>query len=119
MQAKLPAGWKLCDGKDGRPDFKNRIPRGSSFNTKGDAHGGNEMIKLKLENLPDHIHQFKLPFTEFDSTWGTDGENKHVRPARFGGNNIINSEKNSIDKKAASQFEDFPGTIGVYFIIKV
>lgn len=47
----VPAGWVICDGTNGTPDMRNRVPRGSSNDTELGASGGADTA-----SLPSHTH---------------------------------------------------------------
>ena len=60
---KAPNGWELCDGKDGRPDLLGRFILGAG-NGKDlpdrniNESGGQYKIKLTVDNLPAHAHDY-------------------------------------------------------------
>lgn len=52
-------GWALCDGREGRPDFRNRFLAGAGEEPspiKLGTPGGRKKVKLTLDNLPKHTH---------------------------------------------------------------
>ena len=57
-----PAGWALCDGKNGTPDLKGRFLMGFSAGHKSYGKigqiGGNETVKLSTTEIPAHSHTF-------------------------------------------------------------
>jgi microcystin-dependent protein len=58
--AKLPAGWKLCDGTNGTPNLLGRFVVGynhaqSDYNQVNNK-GGEERHKLLPSEIPDHVH---------------------------------------------------------------
>jgi hypothetical protein len=58
--AKLPAGWKLCDGTNGTPNLLGRFIVGynqaqSDYNQVNNK-GGEERHKLLPSEIPDHVH---------------------------------------------------------------
>jgi hypothetical protein len=77
----IPAGWALCDGKDGRPDLLNRFalgagPRGSSAPSPGDrggagshAHDASAHVGIALSG--EHFHH--LPTDWYDRTVPSEG----------------------------------------------
>jgi hypothetical protein len=54
----IPSGYALCDGKNGTPNLVNKFIIGSSGNYKIGETGGNEKIKLSVNQLPPHNHNF-------------------------------------------------------------
>ena len=54
----VPNGFALCDGKNGTPNLVNRFIIGSGGNYKTGTTGGNEKIKLNIDQLPPHNHIF-------------------------------------------------------------
>lgn len=65
---KIPDGWALCNGADGRPDLRGRFIVGYSddtSDTRSDykeiaAIGGNDSIELTLDNMPEHEHNVSV-----------------------------------------------------------
>ena len=51
-----PFGWALCDGTNGTPDLRGRIPRGGINNEIGGAESVN--ITLQTGNMPAHSHAY-------------------------------------------------------------
>lgn len=54
----IPSGYALCDGKNGTPNLVNKFIIGSGGNYKIVETGGNEKIKLSVNQLPPHNHNF-------------------------------------------------------------
>ena len=54
----IPSGYALCDGKNGTPNLVNKFIIGSGGNYKIGETGGNEKIKLSVNQLPPHNHNF-------------------------------------------------------------
>lgn len=52
----IPAGWALCDGKNGTPDLRDRFIMGASSDSDIGATGGTNHVTLTVENLPPHSH---------------------------------------------------------------
>lgn len=58
--AAIPAGWALCDGTNGTPDLRGRIPVGvdpgqAEFDTLGKT-GGAKTVTLSTGQIPGHNH---------------------------------------------------------------
>lgn len=59
-QYNVPAKWHICDGTNNTPDLRGRFVLGvSDAHTKG-SKGGEETVKLKVNNLPSHDHKMPL-----------------------------------------------------------
>lgn len=52
----IPEGWALCDGENGTPDLRGRFVLGSSDKYELDTVGGEETVKLTIEQIPEHNH---------------------------------------------------------------
>lgn len=61
---RIPDGWALCDGhfnkflNDWMPDLKDKFVRGAHSIVKNRDWGGDDLVTLKVENLPDHNHRY-------------------------------------------------------------
>lgn len=53
---RVPAGWKLCDGSDGRPDLRDKFVVGSGGAYVAGSTGGCSKVTLTIGNLPAHKH---------------------------------------------------------------
>lgn len=55
----VPDGWALCDGTNGTPDLRGKIPLGSQGNNLNQV-GGAETVAITLQtaNLPPHKHTY-------------------------------------------------------------
>ena len=58
----IPSGYALCDGKNGTPNLVNKFIIGSGGNYKIGETGGNEKIKLSVNQLPPHNHNFSAKY---------------------------------------------------------
>lgn len=56
----VPTKWHICDGTSGTPDLRGRFVLGVSDNYTKGSKGGEETVKLKVNNLPSHDHQIPL-----------------------------------------------------------
>lgn len=56
----VPDKWHVCDGTNGTPDLRGRFVLGVSDTYKKGAKGGEESVKLKVNNLPSHDHKMPL-----------------------------------------------------------
>lgn len=59
----LPAGWKLCDGEEGRPDLRGRFVLGLGQDKerklterRRDEKGGEERHTITVAEMPAHSH---------------------------------------------------------------
>lgn len=53
-----PAGWAMCDGKNGTPDLRGRFiyGYGSGLGKTFNKRGGGETHKLSINEIPSHNH---------------------------------------------------------------
>ncbi len=52
-------GWYLCDGRNGSPDLRGRVANGRDpkrSDYRIGAQGGNEQVKLSIDQMPHHTH---------------------------------------------------------------
>lgn len=54
--ADIPYGWALCDGKDGRPDLREKFILGAGGEYDPGDTGGEEEVTLTVEQIPEHKH---------------------------------------------------------------
>lgn len=52
----IPAGWALCDGKNGTPDLRNRFIAGAGDKYKPGEAGGMDTVTLNVKQIPAHDH---------------------------------------------------------------
>ena len=98
-QAEVPKGWALCDGTNGTPDLRGRFVLGAMVgDNKDDKHtktavqlpgsefgktGGEEIVKLTLENMPPHEHDIigggGIVGVHHRSFAGENGDDKAIR----------------------------------------
>ena len=64
----IPSGYALCDGKNGTPDLLNKFIIGSGGTYKIGDSGGNEKIKLSVNQLPPHNHNFNAKYIQKSGT---------------------------------------------------
>ncbi len=55
----LPNYWKICNGKNGTPDLRDKFIIGASDNKVGEQ-GGQSTVILKEEHLPKHKHDMNI-----------------------------------------------------------
>lgn len=61
--SKIPEGWKICDGNNGTPDLRGRFILGQGLGMnltqrKMSDRGGDETVKLTVEQMPKHSHKY-------------------------------------------------------------
>ena len=54
--ANIPAGWILCDGRNGSPDLRNRFVVGAGGNYSPHNRGGVDSVVLSVNQMPSHNH---------------------------------------------------------------
>src|SRR5262249_21411066 len=131
----IPDGWALCDGSNGTPNLKDRVlvAAGGKYNPA--ETGGQDSVKLAVENLPAHNHTGTTSLSgahyhqgKLDTGSGGSGGSA-LMPS--GGNFVMNewyttetssehshtvTVSSSGDAKA---MENRPAYYAVYFIMKV
>ncbi len=88
---KIPDGFVLCDGKNGTPNLKDKFIVGSGSKYKLGDKGGNDEIKLTLEQIPSHSHIIEY---STQSAW-INGETSSISGISTDYKNIINKVKTS------------------------
>lgn len=53
-----PLGWRLCDGTNGTPDHRSKVPMGTTTAGQVGNTGGATSVQLVAGNLPQHNHPF-------------------------------------------------------------
>ncbi len=53
----IPNGWVLCNGENNTPNLTGRFIQGSSGYDTGNT-GGNSTVRLTVDNLPSHSHEY-------------------------------------------------------------
>ncbi|AWD90670.1 structural protein [Pseudomonas phage Nerthus] len=72
----VPKGWRLLDGSNGRPDFRNRMVIGAGGNYELNSIGGTVDVRyqktdvvtsteLFQRHLPKHVHRYTSQFVAF------------------------------------------------------
>lgn len=127
---QLPEGWALCDGRDGRPDLREKFirnmgrpeaARGSDF-TGFNEQGGQNFVALRAENLPGHTHSFERvspQITDTDYMWVA---TKSDSGDKFWGGKQVETTKTTGDPDSSplgEKHENRPPFCGLYFIIRV
>jgi hypothetical protein len=54
--ANIPAGWQVCDGTNGTPDMRDKVPLGASSTRALGSTGGAESHTLSITEIPSHAH---------------------------------------------------------------
>jgi microcystin-dependent protein len=90
----VPAGWAICDGKNGTPDLQGRFVVGVGSNGESNYNlgdtSGQDKPKIGVNQLPAHTHKVEITTTQ-------DGYHEHsytlidptgyeeTKEARYGG----------------------------------
>ena len=97
-KAEAPAGWAICNGESGTPDLRGKFILGFNPSNKPDPvrfvnnlfdKGGEERVKLSIDEMPSHTHTYEVP------VWGGGnmGDNQPFGNNR--GNNRLNTNTGS------------------------
>jgi microcystin-dependent protein len=78
----IPEGWAICNGENNTPDLRNRFIVGLGGNYILGNTGGLDDVKLEVNNLPVHNHNFNV---RLDNA----GDHTHIFKIRFGTRRII------------------------------
>ena len=66
-KAQAPAGWAICNGESGTPDLRGKFILGFNPTNNPDPvrfvnnlfdKGGEERVKLSIDEMPSHKHSF-------------------------------------------------------------
>lgn len=76
--SNIPAGWVLCDGNNGTPNFLGRFPISiPDSGTDPGTTGGSDSVTLSTSQLPSHSH---------GGGSSTDGDHNHTIEIDLDGN---------------------------------
>lgn len=56
----IPSNWALCDGQDGRPDYRDIFLLGAGPNHAAGSTGGEETHTLTVAEIPSHNHSVSM-----------------------------------------------------------
>jgi len=129
---KIPSGWALCNGQNGTPDLRDRFIVSSGTNYKINQTGGNDSIKLIVDNIPSHTHNYFD--SVFSENWGSFSKKKNAsrfKPDYSTGydnpgsgdtdndNNIIGKDRNTNATGGNKPFDNRPKYYALAFIMKL
>jgi microcystin-dependent protein len=63
-KGSIPIGWALCDGRNGSPDLRDKFVYGGDNNNNG-VTGGLKRVRLEIEEIPKHAHDFLYKYRKF------------------------------------------------------
>lgn len=126
---KMPDGWALCDGKDGRPDLNDKFVLNTG--TQGASHdgdftnfyrqGGANSVSLDQRHIPPHTHGLtriapQITDTDYKSvaTYNDSGDKF------WGGSQNLNTVSTGSPKAEtlAAPHENRPPFLNLYYIIR-
>ncbi len=71
-QESIPNGWVICNGTNETPDLRNRFILGASSKYLLNKTGGENSVKLTVDQIPNHSHPIHDHFKTITSTWSSD-----------------------------------------------
>lgn len=127
----IPDGYKLCDGRNGRPDLRDRFVMGCSDENKiGDVggttdHSHNVSVggtKLNIKHIPQHQHKIKRDYWDIQSGGG--GNKYRVLCANTDGDrniwtNYVGGGEAHDHPTYCAKTKHLPPYMSLAFIIKV
>lgn len=113
-QYNVPAKWHICDGTNNTPDLRGRFVLGVSDSYSKGAKGGEETVKLKVNNLPSHDHQMPL-------NGGSGGGSMHYVCANTGVGDTTNLDTSLPVRSTGGDVphNNMPPYYALYYIMKV
>lgn len=64
----IPAGWALCDGRDGRPNLRDKFVLGAGTKHAVGTAGGSETVALTVQQMPSHSHDEMISYSNPDGS---------------------------------------------------
>ncbi len=91
----LPNGWRLCDGRNGTMDLKDRFVMGTKSGSEVGKTGGEGSRTLSVANLPPHNHMYfgDDQLEGRDDTYGTTV--KHREMNGYDADSVLKSSEDS------------------------
>jgi len=68
----IPNGWVICDGTNQTPDLRNRFILGASSKYTLKQTGGENSVKLTIDQIPNHSHAIHDHNKTITSRWSSD-----------------------------------------------
>lgn len=112
---QVPAGWKLCDGQEGRPDLRDRFVLGAGRHPAGEQSGA-ESVALNIANLPAHAHTLGIGSVGYSASWNSKSESLG---SPFAGRNNANVSLTTANTGAGQAFSILPPYYVLAFIQRV
>lgn len=111
----IPSNWALCDGQDGRPDYRDIFLLGAGPNHAAGSTGGEEEHTLTEEEMPEHRHGFSQSYNTSSAGSSSGDYYNLVRYTTSKGR----FEKQSKYAGSGAPHNNMPPYKAVLFIIKI
>ena len=109
--ANIPAGFALCDGKNGTPDLRDRFLVGAGNSYKLGNTGGVNMVTLTIAQMPSHEHDV------YSGRYGSNIYSISCDGSSYGG--ILDHKHKTQPAGGNQPHENRPPYYALYYIMKL
>lgn len=122
--SRIPAGWKLCDGRNGTPDLRDRFIVGAGRKYGYGDTGGEDKHRLTISEMPAHSHGGEGDFARggWDTSNGQEYSGDYPIVISLGDNYPWQGYYRNFrttTEGGGNAHENRPPYFAVYFIMKV
>jgi microcystin-dependent protein len=116
----VPAGWALCNGKNGTPNLMDRFVVGAGNSYAVNATGGTAQVTLAVNNIPPHSHSYvDNYFNLIECDWRGGGSWSGGNGTGGQAAQTLNTQSNNNPNGAAQPFDVRPPYYALAFIMRV